>query len=318
MTAHYACSNGHKETTLRGAVDMHSESFGDRQQRSVRSLVRALLITATWFVVELIGGLYSNSLALVADAGHMLTDLAALGLSLLAVRISSRPSTHTKTYGYRRAEILAALANGLFLALIGLFIMYEAYRRFIAPPIVRSGPMLAIAATGFTANLVTVGLLFRSRRDSLNMRSVFLHVLGDAVGSAGAIVAGTVMLLWHWYAADPIVSLLVALLILFGSWDLMRESIDVLLEGTPRHLKISDILNDLGSVSGVVSIHDLHVWSITSGMTAMSCHVMLKQGANASAVLDTLTGLMRDKHRIEHTTIQIEIEQWVVPQPGRG
>jgi cobalt-zinc-cadmium efflux system protein len=295
---------------------MHNDSYWDRQQRSIRSLVRALLITATWFLVELIGGLYSNSLALVADAGHMLTDLAALGLSLFAVRISTLPSTHTKTFGYRRAEILAALANGLFLVLIGLFIVYEASRRFVSPPAVKSGAMLAVAATGFAANLVTAGLLYRSRRFSVNMRSVFLHVLSDTVGSAGAIVAGTVMLVWHWYSADPIVSLLVALLILFGSWDLVRESVDVLLEGTPRHLKISDILTDLGSVSGVLSIHDLHVWSITSGMPAMSCHVMLRQGEDPSAVLDELTRLMREKHAIEHTTIQIEIEQWVVPQPG--
>ena len=293
---------------------MRGDSYSDRRQRSTQSLVRALLITATWFFVELIGGLYSHSLALVADAGHMLTDLAALGLSLFAVRISALPATHSKTYGYKRAEILAALANGLLLALIGLLIVYEGYRRLALPREVRSGVMLVIAATGFAANLVTAGLLYRSRRDSLNMRSVFFHVLGDTVGSAGAITAGTMMLLWHWYVADPIVSLLIALLILFGSWDLVRESVDILLEGTPRHLKISHVLADMGSVGGVVSIHDLHVWSITSGMSAMSCHVMLKQGVDPSAVLKALTRLMQEKHGIEHTTIQIEIEQWIVPR----
>jgi len=293
---------------------MRGDSYSDRRQRSTQSLVRALLITATWFFVELIGGLYSHSLALVADAGHMLTDLAALGLSLFAVRISALPATHSKTYGYKRAEILAALANGLLLALIGLLIVYEGYRRLALPREVRSGVMLVIAATGFAANLVTAGLLYRSRRDSLNMRSVFFHVLGDTVGSAGALTAGTMMLLWHWYVADPIVSLLIALLILFGSWDLVRESVDILLEGTPRHLKISHVLADMGSVGGVVSIHDLHVWSITSGMSAMSCHVMLKQGVDPSAVLKALTRLMQEKHGIEHTTIQIEIEQWIVPR----
>jgi cobalt-zinc-cadmium efflux system protein len=174
--------------------------------------------------------------------------------------------------------------------------------------------MLIIATTGFAANLVTAGMLYRSRRDSLNMRSAFFHVLGDTFGSAGAMIAGAVMLLWQWYLADPIVSVVVAGLILFGSWDLVRESVDVLLEGTPPHLKISNILTDLGSVNGVVSIHDLHVWSITSGMPAMSCHVMLRQGADSCAVLDVLTRLMQHKHGIEHTTIQIEVEQWVVPR----
>jgi cobalt-zinc-cadmium efflux system protein len=292
---------------------VHSNPNLEHHRRSIESLIRALLITATWFVVELIGGLYSNSLALIADAGHMLTDLAALGLSLVAIRISGLPATHTKTFGYRRAEILAALANGLFLALIGLFIFYEAYKRFISTPVVNGGAMLAIASTGFAANLVTAALLYRSRRDSLNMRGAFLHVLSDTVGSAGAILAGIIMLVWRWYAADSIVSVLVAILILFGSWDLVRDSVDVLLEGTPEHLKIPHILTDLGSVSGVISIHDLHVWSITSGMPAMSCHVMLSQGSDATGVLDALTRLMKDKFGIEHTTIQIEMQHWVVP-----
>jgi len=293
---------------------MHDHLHANHQRRSTLSLSRALLITVIWFFVELIGGLYTNSLALVADAGHMLTDVAALGLSLFATRISALPSTLTKTYGYRRAEILAALANGLLLAVIGLFIIHDAYRRLIVPRQVKSGMMLVVAATGFAANLVTAGLLYRSRRDSLNMRSAFFHVLGDTLGSVGAMIAGFVMLLWQWYLADPIVSVVVAGLILFGSWDLVRESVDVLLEGTPRHLNISAILTDLGSVNGVVSIHDLHVWSITSGMPAMSCHVMLRQGVDSWEVLDMLTRLMQQKYGIEHTTIQIEVEQWVVPR----
>jgi cobalt-zinc-cadmium efflux system protein len=294
---------------------MHMEAaHTHRNERSRQSLVKALLITGTWFFIELFGGLYSNSLALLADAGHMLIDLAALGLSLFAVRMSARPATHRKTYGYKRAEILAALANGLFLSILGLFIGYEAYERFMSPPQVKSLPMLVIAATGLVANLVTAAMLFRTQHENLNIRSAFLHVLGDTIGSVGAIIAGILMVAWQWYMADAAASAMVAVLILIGSWHLVRESVDVLLEGTPRHLKIPEILAELGGVKGVVSVHDLHVWSITSGMPAMSCHVVLQPGADSTAVLHALTHSMRDKYGIEHTTIQIEIEQWVLPQ----
>jgi cobalt-zinc-cadmium efflux system protein len=273
-------------------------------------LTLALSITASWFVIELAGGFYANSLALLADAAHMLTDLAALGLSFFALKISTRPATHQKTFGYLRAEILAALANGLFLILISFYIFYESYKRFWQPPEVKSVPMLIVAATGLVANLVTASLLFRSRRENLNLRGAFLHVLGDTLGSIGAIVAGFLMMLRRWYLADPIVSAIVGALVLYSSWELVSESVDILLEGTPRRLKISQILSDLGTMSGVVSVHDLHVWSITSDMTAMSCHVVLRQKEDAGAALSKLSSLMREKYGIEHTTIQIEFENW--------
>jgi cobalt-zinc-cadmium efflux system protein len=277
-----------------------------------QSLRLALAITASWFVIELAGGIYSNSLALLADAAHMLTDLAALGLSLFALKISTRPATHEKTYGWLRAEILAALANGIFLILIGIYIFYESYQRIMAPPAVKSAPMLVVAATGLLANLVTARLLYHSRRESLNLRGAFLHVLGDTLGSIGAIVAGVLMMLRQWYLADPIVSTVVGGLVLYSSWELVGESVDVLLEGTPRHLKIPHILSDLGAMRGVVSVHDLHVWSITSATTAMSCHVVLMPDVDAGAVLAELSRLMKEKYRIEHTTIQIEFENWTV------
>ncbi len=267
-------------------------------------------------MIELVGGFYTNSLALLADAAHMLTDLAALGLSLFALKIATRPATHEKTYGYLRAEILAALANGIFLVLIGLYIFYEAYLRFLTPPEVRSGMMSVVAATGLLANLATAWLLYSSQHENLNMRGAFLHVMGDTMGSVGAIVAGVAMMIWHWYLADPLVSVIVGILVIYSSWELVRESVDVLLEGTPRHLNIRDILADLGSPGEVVSVHDLHVWSITSGMPALSCHIVLKTGADAPAVLAALTGLLREKYHIEHTTIQIEIETWIIPQSG--
>jgi len=285
---------------------------------SRRRLVFALLITAVWFLVEIIAGVYTNSLALIADATHMLTDLAALGLSLFALVISSRPATHDKTYGYLRAEILAALANGVFLVVIALYISYEALHRLAAPPVVKSQVMLTVSVFGLLANLGAAGVLYRSQHDNLNMRGAFLHVLADAVGSVGAIGAGLAMVLWEWYPADPIASLVVSLLVLCSAWQLVRESVDILLEAAPSHIDVSSILDDLGKMPGVLSVHDLHVWSITSGMPALSGHVVLREGVDSKQALRDLSRLMREKYRIEHTTIQIEVEDWVRPQGSAG
>jgi cobalt-zinc-cadmium efflux system protein len=284
------------------------------RQRSERSLKLAFWITAGWFVLELLAGFYTNSLALLADAAHMLVDLAALMLSLFALKISALPATHQKTYGYLRAEILAALANGIFLVVVSAYICYEAFHRIVAPPQVKSLPMLAVAASGLLANLATAALLYGSQHESLNIRGAFLHVMSDTLGSIGAIGAGAAMLIWKWYLADPIVSILVSVLVLVSSWGLVRESVDVLLEGAPRNVRIPDILADLGGFEGVLSVHDLHVWSITSGLPAMSCHVVLRRGMDARAVLSVLSRLMREKYSIEHTTIQIEEESLVVPR----
>jgi len=279
-------------------------------------LIRALIITGTWFVIELVGGFYTNSLALIADAGHMLTDLIALGLSLLAINIAARPATPEKTYGYVRAEILASLANGILLVLIGSYIFYEAYRRFLDPPFVRSGTMLIVAFTGLVANLVTARILYRSHHHNLNLRGAFLHVVGDTLGSAGAVIAGVLMLRWHWYLADPAVSVIVGFLVIYSSWQLVRESIDILLESTPRQLNVAEILADLEGVEGVLSVHDLHVWSISSDVHALSCHAAVKRRTDASEILATLSHMLRDKYQIQHTTIQLELED--CPVPGQG
>lgn len=283
-----------------------------------KNLKRALVITGAWFLIELIGGLYANSLALLADAAHMLTDLAALILSLFALKISSRPATPEKTYGYLRAEILAALANGIFLILIALFIFYEAYQRLWAPPHIKSLPMLIIAATGLIANLVTAKLLFGSRHESLNLRGAFLHVMGDTLGSVGAIVAGILMLTRQWYLADPIVSVIVGSLVLFSAWELVSESVDVLLEGVPRHLDIARILEELQALPGTASVHDLHIWSIASNTSAMSCHIVLHPDVDAGAALSEASRIMRDKYGIEHTTIQVELEHCIMDSSPRG
>jgi cobalt-zinc-cadmium efflux system protein len=287
---------------------MAENSHSHPLQGHATSLTIALGITGAWFVIELAGGLYTNSLALLADAAHMLTDLAALSLSLFALKISARPANHKKTYGYLRAEILAALANGVFLVLVAIYIFYEAYLRLTHPPSVKSGIMLIVAATGLVANLVTAKLLHGSQHDNLNMRGAFLHVLGDTLGSAGAILAGIAMLIWQWYLADPVVSIVVALLVLYSSWRLVRESVDVLLEGVPKDLEISCILEDMGKCAEVVSVHDLHVWSITSGMPALSCHIVLRTGADAPALLASVSAILSEKYHIKHTTIQIEQE----------
>jgi cobalt-zinc-cadmium efflux system protein len=305
---------------------MNRHAQHSHQDGAKKPLVFALSITGIWFLIELAGGLYANSLALLADAAHMLTDLAALGLSLFALKISARPATHSKTFGYLRAEILAALANGVFLILIAIYIFYESYQRFREPPEVKSLPMLLVAATGLVANIATAALLFRSRHENLNLRGAFLHVLGDTLGSIGAIIAGALIMARQWYLADPIVSMVVGALVLYSAWELVAESVDVLLEGTPRHLKVSSMLADLGASSGVVSVHDLHVWSITSGLIAMSCHVVLRETGDAARVLAESSRLMREKYGIEHTTIQIEFENrhpgdtlvWPPPPPPVG
>jgi cobalt-zinc-cadmium efflux system protein len=286
----------------------HHSAHRSNNQSGKKHLILALAITGSWFIIELIGGLYANSLALLADAAHMLTDLAALSLSLFALKIATRPATHSKTYGYMRAEILAALANGIFLILIAIYIFYESYQRLMVPQEVKSIPMLVVAATGLVANIATAGLLFRSRHENLNLRGAFLHVVGDTLGSLGAIIAGILMIVRQWYLADPIVSALVGGLVLYSSWELVAESVDVLLEGTPRHLKVSNILTDLGQLKGAASVHDLHVWSIASGMTAMSCHLVLRPGEDAGMALAESSRLMREKYGIEHTTIQIEFD----------
>ncbi len=296
----------------RGTGMMHTMESSRSHSDSKRGLTLALVVTSVWFVVELAAGFYTNSLALLADAGHMLTDLAALSLSLFALRIAALPPTNTKTYGYLRAEILAALANGVVLIMVGLWIAFEGWQRLRQPPSVKSGPMLAVAVVGLGANLVSARLLSHSHMENLNVHGAYLHVLGDIFGSVGAISAGIIMSFWGWYLADPVVSLIVALLIFFSSWRLLRDSADVLLEGVPRHLNTAAILADLGSVTDVLSVHDLHVWSITSGMPAMSCHVVLRSSADPHAALLSLSRLMRDRHRIEHTTIQIELQESVV------
>jgi cobalt-zinc-cadmium efflux system protein len=284
----------------------HENSKNCRHQSQKTSLRNALILTSVFMIIEFLGGLLTNSLALMADAGHMLTDVAALGLSLFALGFSLRPATAAKTYGFHRVEILAALLNGITLFLISVLIVYKAYARLMAPPEVHSGMMLVIAVLGLIVNLASAYFLHRSQTSSLNIRGALLHVLGDALGSVAAIVASVLMLLKHWYLADPLISILVALLILYSAWVLLRDSVDILLEGTPAHVDLTEIREALCGVDGVESIHDLHVWTLNSGLHAMSCHAVLCGSPEPHHILEELSHIVRNRFEIEHTTIQLE------------
>ena len=284
-----------------GAMETHRHSHANS------ALKPALIITSAFLIAEFIGALYTNSLALLADSAHMLTDVAALSLSLAASWFTTRRATPQKTYGFHRVEILAALLNGVILVLIALYIFYEAYGRLTNPPEVQAGWMLVVACVGLFANLVSAWLLFGEHRESLNVRGAMFHIVSDAVGSAGAIVASLAILFGGYYVADPVISVIVAILILSSSWVLIRDAVDILLEGTPSHVNIVSLQNDLRSVQGVDSVHDLHVWTLTSGVLAMSCHVVTSdRPLNRNLVLAEVSELARERFRIDHTTVQIE------------
>ncbi|MDO8730597.1 MAG: cation diffusion facilitator family transporter [Candidatus Omnitrophota bacterium] len=272
----------------------------------MRPLVGALLITAAVMVLEIVVGLLSHSLALLADAGHMATDAAALGMSLFACWIARQPATRTKTYGFYRTEILAAFLNGLTLWLIVAWIVYEATRRFFHPPVVQAPMMLVTAVIGLSANLGCAWLLRPSQAQSLNLRGAYLHVLLDAVGSVSVIGAAVVIWTTGWFRADSIASLLVCAGILWGSWNLIRDSVNILLEGAPAHIEVTKVMRAMQAVPGVRRVHDTHIWTITSGMEAMSAHVVVDSSIMNQEVLDCLNKLLCDRFGIHHTTFQLE------------
>jgi len=261
-------------------------------------------------LLEFFGGLVTNSLALLSDSGHMLNDAASLGLSLFALWLSGKAATNRNSYGYHRSEILAALANGVTLFVIAVFIAIEAYERLLAPPEVASGSMMAIAAVGLLANLISAWVLVKQSdvKDNVNVRSAYLHVLGDALGSVGAIVAGGLMLAFGWYAADPIVSVVVAALILRGAWGVVSQTVHILMEGTPASVDLDEVKRTLQSIEGVKDVHDLHVWTITSGLHSLSAHLLVDEGVDEQSVLQQAVHAMEDTFGLSHCTIQIETE----------
>jgi len=271
-----------------------------------RDLTVTLLITATYCVVELVGGIATNSLALLSDAGHMFADVAALGITLFALRLAQLPPTASKTFGYHRVEILAAFINGLALWLIVGLIFHEAYQRFAHPPEVRSVGMILIAAIGFLVNCASLLVLRHAHTDSLNIRAAFVHILGDALGSVGAVVAGVIMLATNWYVADPLVSVGIGLLILYSSWSIVRESVDILMQGTPREMQLEDIEACLRDIDGVRQVHDLHVWTLTSGRYLLSVHLVVSREDEPRAVIFAAQLRLRERFGIGHTTVQVD------------
>ncbi len=274
-------------------ADAHCTYRAPLNIESRRRLTMALAITAVVMVVELLGGWLSGSLALLADAGHMLADAAALAVALFAAWIAQRPATAQRSFGFMRFEILAALLNGAVLIVIALGIGIEAWRRLRTAPQVNGGLLLAVASVGLVANVAAVAILHRGHQHSLNQRGAYLHVLGDLLGSVGALIAGVLILLAGWTIADPLISLLIAALVLISAWRLVKESTDVLLEATPSHIALTDVHDRIVSVPGVDSVHDLHLWTVTSGVVAMSGHLVVKNPTDNQPVLEEVQGRMR-------------------------
>jgi cobalt-zinc-cadmium efflux system protein len=283
---------------------------GDRALRSV------LALTAGFMLVEAAAGFWTNSLALISDAGHMLTDVAALSLALFALWFSRREAPRRLTYGYLRVEILAALVNGVALLALTLSIFVEAAQRLRQPPEVLSREMLVVAAVGLVVNLVSLAILTRSGGETLNERGALLHVLGDVLGSVGAMVAA-VLIGWGWKWADPVASALIGLLILRSTWALLREAVQVLLEGTPPHLNVDAVHAAMRSVPGVEGVSDLHLWSLASGYDALSAHVIVPEVERSDAVRVALRGLLLREFGIRHTTLEVQ-RPGEPPQDGCG
>jgi cobalt-zinc-cadmium efflux system protein len=273
---------------------------------SWRRLSVVLFLTALYMVAEVAGAWWTGSLALLADAGHMFTDVAALLLALSAVWFGSRPATSRKTFGYYRLEIIAALVNGVALVVMSLLIFYGAYERWIEPPIVRSGPMMLVAAGGLIVNLICAVILGGRHEIDLNIRGAWMHVMGDALGSVAAIMAGACMALFGWYEADAVFSVVIGLLIIWGSVRLIRESTNVLLEGTPAHINLAAVEDAILATDGVADVHDLHVWTITSGRDALSAHVIHSRSISQPDLLRELRAKLHDRFGVDHLTIQME------------
>lgn len=284
----------------------HIHSHGRRPEKSLRRLKIALCLTFLYMIAEAVGGWISNSLALLADAGHMLTDVAAMTLTLFAFWFAQRPATSKKTYGYYRLEILAAFINGIVLVLLSLWIIYEAFERWKIPPEVRGLELTLIAGGGLAVNIVAAWLLHSDHKHDLNMRGAFLHVIGDLLGSVAAIIAGVLILAFGWVWADAVGSVLISLIIIFGAWRLILDSVNVLLEGTPRHISLDAVEAAIMETEGVGGVHDLHVWTISSGIDALSAHISHDDSVLHSELLAVVRAKLHDRFGIDHLTIQME------------
>jgi cobalt-zinc-cadmium efflux system protein len=289
----------------------HSHNhFNDLTQQTIRRLTLSLVITLVFVFVEIGAGIFSNSLALLTDAAHNFTDVLALALSWWALRLTSQPATHEKTYGYHRAGILAALANSTTLVVIALGIFYEAYRRFTSPPDVQADVLIGVGVVAVVINVVTALLVRRGAEHDLNIRSAFLHLMGDVLSTVGAVIAGIIIRFTGWNLLDPLVSVLIGGLILWSAWTIVREAIDILMESTPADIDMEAMIRDINSVEGIHGVHDLHVWSINQSMRTLSAHLVtndipISQGASIQA---RVNDLLYHGYGVSHATLQLECE----------
>ncbi|MFD1361041.1 cation diffusion facilitator family transporter [Lentibacillus salinarum] len=290
----------------------HDHTHDHTHGANKKALLISFIIISVYMVIEAIGGFLTNSLALLSDAGHMLSDAISLGVGLLAFVFSEKVANYRNTYGYKRFEILAAVFNGVTLILISLYIFYEAFHRFTSPPEVASTGMLTIAIIGLIVNIVVAWILMRGdTEENLNLRAAFLHVLGDLLGSVGAIAAALLIMFFNWGWADPLASVIVAILVLTSGWRVTKDAVHVLMEGTPKNVDLDDIINTMENVPEIINIHDLHVWSITSGQNALSCHAVVNGDLSVHAseqLLRTIEHELENKG-IGHVTVQMESEE---------
>lgn len=281
---------------------MYASAAGAHRQR----LVAVFALTLTVFAVEVVGAMVSGSLALLADAGHMFTDVAGIGLALGAMSVAGRPATDSRTFGFLRLEIVAAAINAVLLFGVAAYLLFEAWRRLADPPEIASGLMLGVAVVGFAANGASWLLLRDTHRNSLNMRGAYLEVMGDLAGSVTVIIAAVVIALTGWLPADPIASAVIGLLILPRTFRLLRDALDILLEAAPKGVDLDEVRRHIVGAPGVADVHDLHAWTITSGMNVVSAHVVLDETADPPAVLDELCRCLSGDFDIEHSTFQLE------------
>lgn len=288
------------------AHDLRQQSMGGK-----RDLLIALSITLLMMIAEVIGGLISNSLALLSDAGHMLTDNLALLLSFFAMKFATMPATEKRTFGFYRLEILAALINGIILVVISLYIIYQAYLRMINPQRVEGMLMLIVAVIGLVANIIGAVVLMKHSHSNLNIRGAYLHIVGDAFSSVGVVVGGVIILYTGWYLIDPILSILISFVIIYGAWALVKESVSILLESVPSHIDIETVATAIGKVRGVREAYHIHVWTITSGVHAMSAHVLIDDQlvSRSRDLIEDIRTLLAKKFKILHSTIQLECER---------
>ena len=288
----------------------HNHAHISEHQSKTRLLITTFIVAAI-MVAEVVGGILSNSLALLGDAGHMLVDILALGLSLFAINLAARPATPGRTFGYHRVEIMAALANGVLLVMVSVYIFFEAYQRFRNPPVVDVPLMLIIAVIGLIANIIGIFMLRDASHGNLNIKAAFWHILGDSISSVGVVAGGVIIYFTSWEVVDPIIAVLIGCIILWGAVRLVRESTDILMESVPKQMPVEKVVELMKSVPGVDEVHDIHIWTITSGIYALSAHIMIEDQSVSSSgeIMQALNAELSRQFNITHTTLQMECEK---------